>query len=120
MAITTKEGILSRKDTGRCVPFEVPAWGETVYIKLLTLGEKTSFEKSFVKQRGKETWQDMENFTSKLLCACLCDENGKLLFEMTDASLVAELLAEEAEPIFDECMRVNKYAQKNVEETAKN
>ena len=120
MAITTREGILSRKDTGRCVPFEVPAWGETVYVKLLTLGEKTAFEKSFVRQKGKETVQDMENFTAKLLCACLCDEHGKLLFEMTDASLVADLLAEEAEPIFDECMRVNKYAKKDVEEEAKN
>ena len=55
---------------------EVPAWGGTVCLRLMSVGERASYELKILEGNGKA----IPDFRSELLSRTLCDEQGNLLY----------------------------------------
>ena len=76
----TKEQILAADDLG-LLEVKVKEWGGSVFIRVMSCGERDAYENDWVQNKGK----GVDNFRSKFLAKCLCDEKGERLF--TDAEV---------------------------------
>lgn len=69
----TREQIDSKADAKI---IEVPAWGGTVCIRLMSVGDRDSYELKILEGNGKA----IPDFRSELLARTLCDDKGTLLY----------------------------------------
>ena len=115
MAALTKDQILSADDLG-LLKVSVPEWGGDVYIRVMTVGERDAYEREWVGKR--ET--GIENFRSKFLARCLCDETGKRLFTDEEIVLLATKNARICSTLWSKAMKHNAITNEDVEELAKN
>ena len=74
MALTAEQ-ILAADDLG-LVKVNVKEWGGEVFIRVMTVGELDAYQREWVGKR--ET--GVENFRTKFLARCLCDQAGQRLF----------------------------------------
>ena len=111
----SKEQILAADDMG-LKEVEVPEWGGSVFLRVMTVGERDSYENDWMvnKSRG------VENFRSKFLQRVLCDEKGNLLFTDAEINLLASKSARVITRIWDAAMKHNALTDDDVEELAKN
>lgn len=88
--ILDKSAIMAADDMKREL-VEVPEWGGSVYVRMLSGAERDSYEASMLKYGpdGKPVkgQYNMENVRARLVGLCLCDEKGVRLFE--DAEIEA-------------------------------
>lgn len=111
----TKDQILAANDMG-LLEVEVPEWGGSVFIRVMTVRERDSYENEWMtnKDRG------VENFRTKFLQRVLCDEDGKLLFSMAEVALLSDKSANAMTRIWTAAMKHNALTDSDVEELAKN
>jgi hypothetical protein len=114
MALTAEQ-IIAANDLGM-VKVTVKEWGGDVYLRVMTVGERDSWEREWIGKR--ET--GIENFRAKYLARCLCDEAGNRLFTDDQIDLLAKKSARTISPLFDKALEVNSMSDKDVEELAKN
>jgi hypothetical protein len=57
----------------------VPAWGGEVCVRLMTVGDRDSYEVKLLEAQSKSV-PVIPDFRSELLARCLCDDKGTLLF----------------------------------------
>jgi hypothetical protein len=114
-----KEQILAAKDL-QYEDIEVPEWGGTVRVRVMTGSERDSFEQSIMKTEGKEIVRDMANMRAKLLVRTICDENNKRIFTDKEINLLGEKSASGLEKVFEVAQRLNKLGATSVEEAEKN
>ncbi len=84
MTYLTKEQILSAKDI-RYVDVDVPEWGGTVRVKMMTGTERDAYEASLYDVRaGADGKSDIrfnrEDMRCKLLARVIVDDQGRRLF----------------------------------------
>lgn len=111
----TKDAILAADDLG-LLKVSVKAWGGDVYIRVMTAGERDSYENDWVINKAK----GVENFRSKFLARCLCDETGKRLFSDAEIEQLAKKSAKVLSMLWQKAMDHNALSDKDVEELAKN
>lgn len=111
----TKEAILSANDSG-LLKVSVPEWGGDVYIRVMTVGERDAYENDWVINKSK----GVENFRTKFLARCLCDENGSLLFGESEIPELAKKSAKVMSRLWQKAMDHNALTDSDVEELAKN
>ena len=111
----SKEQILAADDMG-LKEVEVPEWGGNVFVRVMTVGERDSYENEWIVNKNK----GVENFRSKFLQRVLCDEEGKLLFTAAEINLLASKSARVITRIWEAAMRHNALTDGDVEELAKN
>src|SRR6266511_307714 len=103
----TREQILAAPRKRAPVPFEVPEWGGTVYIKVLSAGDQVKMSSNGRAEAEMPIW---------LLVGCLVSKDGARLF--TDEDVPA--LLEEEFPvimrIFSEAARHNGLSTKELDE----
>jgi hypothetical protein len=114
-----KEQILAAKDL-QYEDIEVPEWGGTVRVRVMTGSERDSFEQSIMKSEGKEIVRDMTNMRAKLLVRTICDENNKRIFTDKEINLLGEKSASGLEKVFELAQRLNKLGATSVDEAEKN
>lgn len=110
----TKAQILAADDC-RLVKVAVPEWGGDVFIRVMTCGERDAYENDWVQNKNK----GVENFRSKFLARCLCDDRGERLF--TDAE-IAELSKKSAKVLgrlWQKAMEHNALSEGDVAELGK-
>jgi hypothetical protein len=93
-----REAILSKR-TGRIVPVEIPEWGDTVYLRALTVGERDRID-----QYVQDAKQKVTGFRSLVLSLCLCDADGTRLFADSQRSEIDTLDAGVIERLFSAAM----------------
>lgn len=76
MAMLSKGAILAADDI-RIKTVDVPEWGGTVGIRVISGTDRDKFEQSYSDK-------DMGNFRIRFLAASLCDEHGGRLFTDED------------------------------------
>lgn len=81
MKLLTKDEILGAIDTSEHIDIDVPEWGGSVRIGLLTGAERDRYEDSL---RGTKGEPNLVNFRAKLLAVCIKDTDGKPLFTAKD------------------------------------
>lgn len=111
----TKEQILAADDLG-LVQIEVPEWGGSVYCRVMACAERDAYENEWVQNKNK----GVENFRSKFLAKCLCDEKGSRLFTDSEIDQLAKKSAKVIARLWDHAMKHNALTDKDVEELAKN
>lgn len=111
----TKEQILAADDMG-LLEVPVPEWGGSVYVRVMSVGERDSYENDWIVNKNK----GVENFRSKFLQRVLCDETGKLLFETGELDKLAGKSAKVMSRLWQKAMEHNAITDADVEELAKN
>ena len=111
----TRDQILTADDAG-LLEVHVPEWNGSVFIRVMSVGERDSFENDWTinKHRG------LENFRAKLLQRVLCDERGELLFTVDDMPKLASKSARVMSRLFNKAIQHNAVTDADVEELAKN
>lgn len=111
----SKDQILAADDMG-LLEVNVPEWGGSVFVRVMTVGERDSYENDWMVNKNK----GVENFRSKFLQRVLCDENGELLFKPEEITLLAKKSARAITRVWESAMRHNALTDGDVEELAKN
>jgi hypothetical protein len=101
-AILAKPTILDREE------IHVPAWGESVWVRCLTVSERDALEIAWAKDRT--------DFRARLLVACVCDENGIDIFEYGDIARVGEFPSPVMVPLADLALRLNGFTREELGE----
>jgi len=116
MATLTLDQILAANDMGLLGPIMVPEWGGDVYIRVMSVGERDSYERKWIGK--KDT--GIDNFRAEYLSRCLCDDKGALLFTRDKVDLLASKSGAVVSRLFDQALKHNNMTSEDVEELAKN
>jgi len=111
----TKEQILAADDMG-LLEVQVPEWGGSVFVRVMTVGERDSYENDWMVNKNK----GVENFRSKFLQRVLCNDEGELLFKADEIALLASKSARATTRVWEAAMKHNALSDDDVEELAKN
>jgi len=113
MALTADQ-ILAADDMG-LKEVAVPEWGGSVFIRVMTVGERDEYERMWIGQRDK----GIANFRTQYLARVLCDDTGKLLFTRDKVDALAAKSGAVCGRLFDEAMNHNKMTEADVQELGK-
>ena len=116
MATLTAEQILAANDQGLLGPIAVPEWGGDVFVRVMSVGERDSYERLWIGKKDS----GIENFRSEYLARCLCDEKGALIFTRTEVALLASRSGAVVGRLFDQALKHNNMTEADVEQLAKN
>lgn len=114
MAFLTKSEILTAKDE-TVIALDVPAWGGTIGIRAMTVGERDKYENEFLKNKDR----GVDNFRTKFLIATICDEDGKCIFNREDIEKLSAKSITTANRVWNAAMAHNALSNDDVEELAK-
>lgn len=110
-----RETILGADDLRR-ETVEVPEWGGTVSVRMLTAEEKVAFAKTFDK-----AGEDAHNFLAELAVLTLCNERGARLFDANgDVKLLGRKSAEALERVCRVAQELNGLTNDAAEKAVKN
>jgi hypothetical protein len=113
MALTAEQ-ILASDDLG-LKKIHVRGWGDDVYIRVMSVGERDSYERLWMGKR--ET--GVENFRTEYLCRVLCNEKGELLFTREQVAALANKSGIVMGRLFDEALQHNNMTEADVEQLGK-
>lgn len=111
----SKDQILAADDLG-LLEVQVPEWGGSVFVRVMSVGERDSYENDWMVNKNK----GVDNFRSKFLQRVLCDEKGDLLFSSQEVEKIAKKSARVITKIWEAAMKHNALTDDDVEELAKN
>lgn len=109
-----KAAILAADDK-KMVDYDVPEWGGSVKLRVMTGTERDRFEGEFVNNN-----KSVEMVRAKLVAKCLCDDQGNRLFDEKEIPQLGEKSAAVLDRLFSECMKLNRFTKGDVDELAKN
>lgn len=78
--LLTRETILSAQDL-KSQDVEVPEWGGTVRVRMMTGAERDALGASLI---GPDRKPDMSQYRTRLLSLCIVGEDGRLLFGLDE------------------------------------
>ena len=110
----TKEQILAADDFG-LLEIKVKEWGGSVFCRVMSCGERDSYENDWVLNKSK----GVENFRTKFLAKCLCDEKGARLFTDAEVEQLAKKSAKVMSRVWQKAMQHNALTEADVEELGK-
>lgn len=110
----SKSAILAADDK-KMVDHDVPEWGGSVKLRVMTGTERDRFESEFVGGN-----KNVEMVRAKLVAKCLCDDDGQRLFSEKEIPELGEKSAAVLDRLFAECMRLNRFSKNDVDDLAKN
>lgn len=116
MAYLSRDQIISANDA-RTESVEVPEWGGTVRVKEMSASARDAFEQSLL---GKDRKPSLSDARAKLAAACICDENGDLLFSQSDVATLGRKSARALDRVIGVIQRINAMSDVELEESVKN
>ncbi len=112
----TRDSILDAQD----LPSEavdVPEWGGSVYVRVMTGVERDAFEASLMSAGGQT---NVANVRARLAVLCVCDESGQRLFGDDDVEPLGRKSAAALDRIFTIAQRINHIGAQDIEDLAGN
>jgi hypothetical protein len=119
MAEVTRDSIKAFKGKP-LVPVEVPEWGGTVYLRIMSGAERDAFEDETYRINGKVAELNRKNFRARLLVRCLCNSSGSPLYSPADAAELGQQPADILDRLATMASEINGMSAKDVESLAKN
>lgn len=113
--ILTKDEILKAEDIQKEF-VDVPEWGGSVYVKMLTGKERDQLESSVITGPGQ---RDFENLRAKLIALSVVDENGTRLFDFNESNLLGDKSARVLDRLFSVAQRLSGITAKDVDDITK-
>jgi hypothetical protein len=114
--ILSRGEILAADTTLPTETVPVPEWGGSVIVQGLSGTARDAFESTLVKQRGRKSESNLENFRAKLLVRSLVDEKGNLLFVEKDIPALGRKSAIALERVYEVAQRLSRLTPEDVEE----
>lgn len=115
MALLTKDEIFEADDL-QYIEMEIPEWGGSVRIGVLSGYDRERFEKEWTEDKVLDEFQARVNY----LAACLIDENGKPMFTRDELHKLNKKNWLILERIIKRSMQLSAIGNKSVEALAKN
>lgn len=115
-ALLDKAAIAAAQDGDIFEDVEVPEWGGTVRIRVMTGRERDAWEASLMTRKGKRMEFTYTNYRASLLVRCIVDEDGKRLFGDHDIGTLSEKSAPAIERLFEAARKINRLNDEDVEE----
>ena len=109
-----KRMILDAKDS-KTEKIEVPEWGVTVNVTTMSGVDRDSFEGEMHALKG-----GLDNLRSRLVVRCLCDDEGKRIFDDSDAVELGKKSGVVLCRLFDIARKLNPLSEDDVEKLAGN
>ena len=113
----TKDSILAHR--AAVTPVEVPEWGGTVYVRVMSGTERDAYEDETFKLNGKAVELNRKNARARLLVRCIVDEGGARLFGEADADALGAQPADVVDRVYAVAQRVNGFTAADVDELEK-
>lgn len=105
----TSDQILNADDLVR-EKVVVPEWGLTAWIQTLTGTERDRFEAGMLIDR-KAGKLNLQNLRARLVVLCLVDENGKTIFQASDAEALGKKSASALQRLFNVAQRLSGFSE---------
>lgn len=110
----TRDALLAAPDI-EYDSMEVPEWGGSVRLKMLTSRERDAYEASCLRKRHDGTKEfDARNVRAKLVALCLVDEAGNRLLQEEDIAALGRKSAKALSRVFDRCSAMNGLGAEDV------
>ena len=106
MALLGREAILGAVDLLH-EDVDVPEWGGTVRVRMMTGTERDAFESGTVTRHGKKIETNLVNIRARLVALCVIDETGARLFSEADVVALAGKSGAALGRVFEACQRLN-------------
>lgn len=103
----SRDDILGAKDI-KTVEVEVPEWGGSVLIGMMTGAGRDKFETDMLTDKGRV------NVRAKLAALTLVDEEGNHLFKYDEAEELGNKSAAALSRVFDEACKLNRITSDDV------
>lgn len=118
-----RKSILDARDA-KLEKVEVPEWGGSVFVRVLSGTERDAFEASNVRISGKGKDRRIDpvlgNYRARLAVLAVCDEKGERIFSDEDAGAVGKKNAAALDRIVEAAHRINGMGEDSVEVAEKN
>jgi len=124
MSCLNKQQIVSVND----LPLEkvlVPEWAggdpeAYVMVKGMTAGERDYWELSLLTSPQTPEERDLTDYRAKLCVMCMCDDEGKRLFNDADVKVLSGKSGRALERVFQKARSLSGLGMKEIEELEKN
>lgn len=108
MAIDFRKRLIGANDV-KVQPIEVPEWGGTYYVRVLSGKDRESFEEALSAE------QRMKNFRLRFLVLSLCDEDGVRVLTDADIDLLGERNSVVLNRVFEQAWTINAFTKEAVD-----
>lgn len=118
MGLLNKDSILAADDL-KTEDVDVPEWGGSVRLRMLTGGERDKFEADSMKTNKKGNPEmNLVNMRARLVALCAVDEGGKRMFGDSEVTKLGAKAATAINRLFDAARKLNGMTEEDVEELA--
>jgi hypothetical protein len=108
MAVDFRKRLLGANDT-KVQPIEVPEWGGTWYVRVLSGKDREAFEEALAAE------QRMKNFRIRFLILALCDETGTRILTDADIDVLGERNSVVLNRVFEQAWTINAFTKEAVD-----
>lgn len=115
MGCLTKDEVLKKQDARKWERVDVPEWGGSVYVRVMTANER-----DYLSDRFKKS---MQGYRATIAAMCLCDENGIDLFSDAtpeEIKALGEKSGQAIDRIVAVAQRLSGLTEESVKEAEKN
>lgn len=122
MGLLGKDALLQAASSAQ-LPREqvnVPELGGFVIVQGMSGAQRDAWERSLVvMRRGQRRDINVENIRARLAVRCLIDEDGRRLFDDTDAGALGNLRADVLQRIFETAQKLSGVSDGDIDELKK-
>ncbi len=98
----------------------VPEWDLTVWVKMLSAGERDAYEDDSLKRQGKgrktEYVASLRDHRARLLVRVLVDEAGERIFSNADMGLLSNMPVAPIQRLYNVAIELNEISEEDEEE----
>ena len=113
MSVLTKADILGKCDR-QPVEVEVPEWGGTVLVAIMSGEARDAFEAEMVasRERGEMT----KNLRARYVARCVVDADGNRLFDESDIPALGSKSGAALDRVYEAALHANKVTAQDIDE----
>ena len=109
--MSLREAILAAQDL-KSETVEVPEWGVTVTVQMLTGTKRNALQRSMLGEDGKP---DFSRYRLRLVAACMVDESGQPVFGLDEVEQLGSKSDAAIDRVYQVAERLNAADSKAVE-----
>ena len=102
------------------VEFKIPELGGSVWIKGMTVTERSKFERQFRTRKGETNERKMNEIRQRMLVACVCNADGQQLLTEEDIEAIGKQRADIVERLVNAAQIACGMSSDDMEDIAKN
>jgi len=111
----SRDDILDAQDLDH-ITVEVPEWGGSVIVQVMTGVDRDYFERSIVDSKTKTPELNFTNLRAKLVARCVVDSEGRRLFTEVDVPALGKKSGLALQRVFAAAQKINGLTDDDVEE----